>query len=117
MKFDGGRQSDEKPVTRTETLQHANPDLYPTVVTITTILLTMPVATATPSSTFVSYPLHTAQVNNTFYARSLVSSGEQKQILFTFVWGRLISFVLGHEYFYSTLPNNKTIDREDMSFL
>lgn len=76
MKFDGGRQSDEKPVTRTETLQHANPDLYPTVVTITTILLTMPVATATPSSTFVSYPLHTAQVNNTIYARSLVSSGE-----------------------------------------
>ena len=30
MKFDGGRQSDEKPATRTETLQHANPDLYPT---------------------------------------------------------------------------------------
>ena len=46
MKFDRGRQSDEKPATRTETLQHANPDLYPTVVTITTILLTMPVATA-----------------------------------------------------------------------
>ena len=40
--------SDEKPVTLTKTLQHANPDLYPNVVTIITILLTMPVSTATP---------------------------------------------------------------------
>ena len=39
--------TDEKPVTLTETLQHANPDLYPTVVTIITILLIMPVSTAT----------------------------------------------------------------------
>ena len=43
---------DEKPVTLTETLQHANPDLYPNVVTIITILLTMPVSTATPERSF-----------------------------------------------------------------
>ena len=36
----------------TETLQHANPDLYPHVVTIITILLTMPVSTATPERSF-----------------------------------------------------------------
>ena len=35
--------TDEKQVTLTETLQHANPDLYPNVDTIITILLTMPV--------------------------------------------------------------------------
>ena len=39
--------TDEKPVTLTETLQRANPDLYPIVVTIITILLIMPVSTAT----------------------------------------------------------------------
>ena len=39
--------TDEKPVTLTETLQRANPDLYPNVVTIITILLIMPVSTAT----------------------------------------------------------------------
>ena len=38
--------TDEKPGTFTETLQHANPDLYPNVVTVITILLTMPVSTA-----------------------------------------------------------------------
>ena len=44
---------DEKPVTHlTETLQHANPDLYPNVVTIITILLTMPVSTTTPERSF-----------------------------------------------------------------
>jgi len=41
--------TDEKPVTHlTETLQHANPYLYPNLVTIVTILLTMPVSTTTP---------------------------------------------------------------------
>ena len=40
--------TDEKPGTLTETLQHANLDLYPNVVTVITILLTMPVSTATP---------------------------------------------------------------------
>ena len=40
--------TDENQVTLTETLQHANPDLYPDVDTIITILLTMPVSTATP---------------------------------------------------------------------
>ena len=35
--------TDEKQVTLAETLQHANPDLYPNVDTIITILLTMPV--------------------------------------------------------------------------
>ena len=45
--------TDEKPVTHlTETLQHANPDLYPNVVTIINILLTMPVSTATPERSF-----------------------------------------------------------------
>ena len=45
--------TDEKPVTHlTETLQHANPDLYPNVVTIINILLTMPVSTATPEQSF-----------------------------------------------------------------
>ena len=45
--------TDEKPVTLTETLQHANPDLYPNMVTIIiTILLTMPVSTATPERSF-----------------------------------------------------------------
>ena len=45
--------TDEKPVTHlTETLQHANPDLYPNVVTTITILLTMPVSTATPERSF-----------------------------------------------------------------
>ena len=39
--------TDEKPVTLTQTLQHANPDLYHNVVTIITILLIMPVSTAT----------------------------------------------------------------------
>ena len=39
--------TEEKPVTLTETLQHANPDLYPNVVTIITILLIMPASTAT----------------------------------------------------------------------
>ena len=34
--------TDEKQLTPTETLQHANPDLYPDVDTIITILLTMP---------------------------------------------------------------------------
>ena len=37
---------------RDSTLQHANPDLYPNVVTIITILLTMPVSTATPKRSF-----------------------------------------------------------------
>ena len=42
--------TDEKPVTHlTETVQqHANLDLYRNVVTIITILLTMPMSTATP---------------------------------------------------------------------
>ena len=44
--------TDEKPVTLTETLQHANPDLYPNVVTIITIILTMPVSTTTPELSF-----------------------------------------------------------------
>ncbi|XP_068675681.1 52 kDa repressor of the inhibitor of the protein kinase-like [Montipora foliosa] len=44
--------TEEKPVALTETLQHANPDLYPNVVTIITILLTMPVSTATPERSF-----------------------------------------------------------------
>ena len=45
--------TDEKPVTHlTETLQHANPDLYPKVVTIINILLTMPVSTATAERSF-----------------------------------------------------------------
>ena len=35
--------TDEKQLTLTETLQHANSDLYPDVDTIITILLTMPV--------------------------------------------------------------------------
>ena len=35
--------TDEKQVTLAETLQHANPDLYPDVDTIITIFLTMPV--------------------------------------------------------------------------
>ena len=39
----------------TETLQHANPDLYPNVVTIITILLTMTVSTATPESRVKTY--------------------------------------------------------------
>ena len=43
---------DEKQVTPTETLQHSNPDLYPNVVTIITILLTRPVSTATPERSF-----------------------------------------------------------------
>ena len=45
--------TEEKPVALTETLQHANPDLYPNVVTIIiTILLTMPVSTATLERSF-----------------------------------------------------------------
>ena len=44
----------EKPVTLTETLQHANPDLYPNVVTVITILLTIPGSTATPEQSFSS---------------------------------------------------------------
>ena len=44
--------SDKKPVTPTKTLQHANPDLYPNAVAIITILLTMPVSTATPERSF-----------------------------------------------------------------
>ena len=45
--------TEEKPVALTETLQHANPDLYPNVVTIIiTIVLTMPVSTATPARSF-----------------------------------------------------------------
>ncbi|XP_068742056.1 52 kDa repressor of the inhibitor of the protein kinase-like [Montipora capricornis] len=44
--------TEEKPVALTETLQHANPDLYPNVVTIITILLTMPVSTATRERSF-----------------------------------------------------------------
>ena len=44
--------TEEKPVALTETLQHANPDPYPNVVTIITILLTMPVSTATPERSF-----------------------------------------------------------------
>ena len=42
----------EKQVTLTETLQHANPNLYPDVDTIITILLTMPVSTATLERSF-----------------------------------------------------------------
>ena len=45
--------SDEKPVTHlTETLQHANRELYPNVVTIITIFLTMPLSTAPPERSF-----------------------------------------------------------------
>ena len=44
--------TEEKPVALTETLQHANPDLYPNVVTIITILLTMPASTATRECSF-----------------------------------------------------------------
>ena len=45
---------DEKPVTHlTESqIQHANPGLYPSVVTIITILLTMSLSTATPEQSF-----------------------------------------------------------------
>ena len=39
-------------MTPTETLQHANPDLYPNAVAIITILLAMPVSTATPEGSF-----------------------------------------------------------------
>ena len=46
----------EKPVTLTETLQHANPDLYPNVVTIITILLTMPVKIVTPERSVSTMP-------------------------------------------------------------
>ena len=42
------RSTDEKPWTLTETLQHTDPDLYPNVVTVITILLTKPMSTATP---------------------------------------------------------------------
>ena len=44
--------TDEKQVTLTKTLQLANPDLYPDVDTIITILLTMPVSTATLERSF-----------------------------------------------------------------
>ena len=45
--------TNETPVSHlTETLQQANPDLYLNVVTIITILLTMPVSTATPKQSF-----------------------------------------------------------------
>ena len=46
--------TDEKPVTHlTESqIQHANPGLYPSVVTIITILLTMSLSTATPEQSF-----------------------------------------------------------------
>ena len=51
--FQRGKQSDliklrKKTVILAETLQHANRDHYPSVVTIFTILLTMLVSTATP---------------------------------------------------------------------
>ena len=39
-------------MTLTETLQQANPDLYPNVVTIITTLLIMPVSTANPERSF-----------------------------------------------------------------
>ena len=56
MKFLGGKQSGliqlRKNQWHSQTLQHANPDLYPNVVTIITILLTMPVSTATPERSF-----------------------------------------------------------------
>ena len=44
--------TDEKPVTLAGTLQRANPDLYPNVVTIITILVTTPVSTGTPERSF-----------------------------------------------------------------
>ena len=39
-------------MTLTETLQHTNPNLYSNVVTIITIVVTMPVSTATPERSF-----------------------------------------------------------------
>ena len=38
--------------THRDSLQHANPNLYPNMVTIITILVTMPVSTATPERSF-----------------------------------------------------------------
>ena len=38
--------------THRDSLQHANPNLYPNMVTIFTILVTMPVSTATPERSF-----------------------------------------------------------------
>jgi len=56
--------TDENPVT----LQHSNPDLYPNVVTIITILLTMPVSTATPERSFST--MHTVKT----YLRSTMKT-------------------------------------------
>ena len=39
-------------MTPTKTLQHANPDLYPNMVTIITILVTMPLSTTIPERSF-----------------------------------------------------------------
>ena len=39
-------------MTLTETLEHANPDLYPNMVTIITILVTMPLSTTIPERSF-----------------------------------------------------------------
>ena len=53
MKFSGGKQSGLIQLRKNQWYsQHANPDLYPNVVTIITILLTMPVSTATPEHSF-----------------------------------------------------------------
>ena len=39
-------------MTLTETLEHTNPDLYPNMVTIITILVTMPLSTTIPERSF-----------------------------------------------------------------
>ena len=66
--------TDEKPVTHlTETLQHANPDLYRNVVTTTTILLTMPVSTATPERSFSTMRIVRAYLRSTMKTERLAA--------------------------------------------
>ena len=66
--------TDKKPVTLTETLQHANQDLYPNMVTIITILVTMPVSTATPKRSFSTmYRVKTYLVRSTMETERLAT--------------------------------------------
>ena len=51
MEFQGGKQSGLIQLMKNQ-IQHANPGLYPSVVTIITILLTMSLSTATPKQSF-----------------------------------------------------------------
>ena len=85
--------TDEKQVTLAETLQHANPDLYPDVDTIITILLTMPVSTATPERSLA----RCAEWRRTYVPRSSTMKTE-----------RIASLVLMHAY------RDVTIDAEAM---